>query len=265
MGPPAAPGPKPVPCPPISAEAAERREGHGHARSPLHARAQIPGAGARPPSLPLFAQRAALIPPPVGFRSPLFSRHGNKSCPGLAFKSHGTPQAAIAHSHRHPLPAGTSIAPAVPGPAGGTFGARSGPNPDPFAPGSVRALHLKPDVLYKNGLYAVPAPLSVRPLSLRCVGGFYFQAERRTVKVSLHYSANGEMRLRSGGTATLRGPRGSCRGGRGADAAPASASAVPRRVRPLRRPDVATGSCSRIPAPPVSQYFFLPSTVFLRC
>lgn len=49
-----------------------------------------------------------------------------------------------------------------------------------------------------------------QPQAVFSVGGVYFQAERSPAKVSFHYSVNGEMRLRSRGTAMLRGPHGSC-------------------------------------------------------
>lgn len=119
----------------------------------------------------------------------------------------------------------------------------------------------------------VPAPLlgQTAPSSVfRHAGGFGFQAESSSAKVSLHYSVIGEMRLLSRGTAMLRGPHGSCQGvpraaspscpqQTGTDLSAGPAWAVPRR------PDVPIGSCSWFLQPRVSQYLFLPFTVFLGC
>lgn len=203
------------------------------------------------------------------------------------------PQASISNNHRHLLPAGASIAPAAPLCSGQkaarrcpccNVGCLLQPKLRPFC----ARCHTDTHWLYiKMGFTGYPLrfrcrqPRAVLSRSLRCVGRFYFQAESSTAKVSLHYSVNREMRLPSTGTAMLGGLHGSCQGvpraaspscpqqtGQAGETLPLPARpdlrAGPACAMP-RWPDVAIGSCSWFLQPRVSQYLFLPFTVFSGC
>jgi len=96
----------------------------------------------------------------------LFSRHGNKCCPGLAFKSNGMLQASA--NHRHLLPAGTAGR-GERRPRGSSVLRGSLPLPQRFLPAPAQpqtpvcwAPHRRSPALGEGGVYVVPTALVVQ-------------------------------------------------------------------------------------------------------